>query len=337
MTKQENKILEDVCQRLDIPLVGVRFGTVPEFTSKILSILALHNSHPSTLKCTMKCLLDDAGRRASCLVSPPRRTHTSLHIICVVPMTTQDLSLALEQRDRRHWCIIRVVVCTLWRSRLVSSDISSKVGHVNTLTFVFDDGVTLYLTEEAFVSKLASQHQAAPSEYQILAAIQTLLDSKPSPPKNSSKKVLASEIVDQVIQSSPEPITATISINPAAESGIWQQFYTAEGASKNTPLSHSSIIAILDIQGESFFGEGTTSKIRKMHRAIVRAAEKQNLLIYHDSVVMGNEDYEASCIICLQHMLYQNRFFTNSSTLSGKKRMNLHIQPTRSLTDHSSK
>ena len=43
MSVKENEALEKACRKSSVPLVGIRFGTVPEFTSKILSILAFHH------------------------------------------------------------------------------------------------------------------------------------------------------------------------------------------------------------------------------------------------------------------------------------------------------
>ena len=319
MTSQENQILEQVCKRLQVSHVGIRFGTVPEFTSKILSILAFHHSHPNTLKAAVERLVTKSSSRPPTAgQSPPLRQPTCLHVICTVPHRSEDITLDLVQRDRIHWCIVRVVVCTLWRSRLASSDASSKLAHVNTLTFVFDDGVVLDLSEETFVSKLASQHQAAPSEYQILAAIRSLLDTQSPPPGEWTNTSLALQVVDRMVESSPQPIQFTINLSPGGNNKLTEKFFAADGTNGK---SLNTVMAILDIQKEGFVAESTPQRTRQLHRAILAACEKQQVPVFDESIVTYGEDYEAASITCIQHFLYQNRLFSlHPAPLSGNKR-----------------
>lgn len=88
-----------------------------------------------------------------------------LHVVCTVPISSREVSTDLKNRDRVHWSLVRVIVCTLWRSRLVSSD--SGVSHLNSLCLVFDDGVTIYLSENEFVARLANQHQAPHASFKF--------------------------------------------------------------------------------------------------------------------------------------------------------------------------
>lgn len=328
MTTQENRILENVCQRLSVPLVGIRFGTVAEFTSKILSVLAFHHSHQTIWRCTMKRLLvsnQEEYKSAKTTTSgSSRRQATCLHVICTVPLESSAILSELGQRNRIHWSIVRVVVCTLWRSKLASS--TSKQGHVNTLTFVFDDGVVSRLSEETFVSKLASQHQAAPSEHQILAALCACLkDQQPSTTARNddwNKKSQAREVLQQIVHSSSVPVTATISISTGGSNQLSTNFYMADDTAKD----HKSIVALLDIQNTT----GRTDKMnprkdRKIQRAFLGASEKMKIATCVESPVSNGVDYDAASITCLQHFLYHNRLFLDHSkaTTSGKKRKSL--------------
>jgi len=318
MTSQENRTLEKVCKALNIPLVGVRFGTVVEFTSKILSVLALHHSHPQIMRYAMTRLLSDPGSNAQAVIVPPRRA-TCLHIICTVPMDSVRLSADLGQRDRIHWCIVRVVVCGLWRSKLASSDASSTLGHINTLTFVFDDGVVLRLSEGEFVSKLASQHQAAPSEHQILSALRELLDAQGPPTDGWSNKALSNKVVEQTNHSSSLPATLTISLSPGTSDSLSSNFYSGKGSADG--IMHDAVIAILDIQKTNLDTLEGRRKNRKIHTSILRASEKLNIPTFAASPVLNAGDYEAASITCLQHFLYQNRLLVkNASATSGTKR-----------------
>jgi hypothetical protein len=73
MTVQENQTPEQVCLRLDVRNAGVRFGTVPEFTSKILSILTFHHSHQRTLKIAMKRPIAKGAKSPSVQSRTPRQ------------------------------------------------------------------------------------------------------------------------------------------------------------------------------------------------------------------------------------------------------------------------
>jgi len=327
MSIQENQILDKVCHTLNVPRVGMRFATVPEFTSKILSVLAFHQSHPYFWRGALQRLLLDhnSSRNGKTLKSSSstssRGKSTCLHVICHVPIPSTALSAELTDRDRIHWSLVRVVVCTLWRSRLASADHTAD--HVNTLTLIFEDGISLFLEEGSFVSKLASQHQAAPSEYQILTAVRQLLNAEPSSTVSDdwSTKKVASTILDKILSSSNQPVTSTISINPlqhSSENDISISFY--EKMDDEVRSSRAAIL-VLDLSKDLPDDKGG-KRIGKMHRAVLTAAAKRNLPTI-SFVGSGNAiDYEASSIICVQHFLYQNRLFVDRgiATHLGKKR-----------------
>jgi hypothetical protein len=45
MYESEHDALRRLCQRISVPLTGIRLGPVPEFTIKILTVVAFHHAH----------------------------------------------------------------------------------------------------------------------------------------------------------------------------------------------------------------------------------------------------------------------------------------------------
>ena len=280
MTSHEQILLEEVCESSKTPFVGVRFGTVPEFTSKILSVLVFHHSN-RVLGISMKRLLDKKSKTEDHSLSMPiehQQQSTCLNIICTVPKASKEISVRIEERDQTYWRLVRVIVCSLWRSKLVSS--KSQISHTNMLHLVFDDGVVVALKEREFVEKLASQHQAAPSEFQILTALVQEIErqsklqappplSKKTKPSNNaigdggcdgwSRKKLAKRLVRSVVKSSPIPVTCTVGIEPNATTNneLVSRFYDhssnngvatkeAIGVEADDPLDYG-LLMVMDI------------------------------------------------------------------------------------------
>ena len=109
---------------------------------------------------------------------------TYVNIICTIQKISIEITIDIEKRDQLHWRLVRVIVCSLWRSKLVStsSSSSSQFCHTNTLSLIFDDGVVITLKEREI---------AAPCEYQILTALIQEIDryheSHESQPPQSTK------------------------------------------------------------------------------------------------------------------------------------------------------
>lgn len=181
MTNKENAILAKACSELSIPLLQFRLGPVPEFTSKILSVVTYHNAVGSlgaaiwnmwNRKQEMLKTEDDGAKNTAAPCGKQRR----LHVICNIPISSAELTHDLNARSRVLWCLVRLCVCTLWRSKLASSSAlaSSERSPAileNVLSVVFQDGAILTLEQEDLVKTLAEKHQAAPTEHQILAAL----------------------------------------------------------------------------------------------------------------------------------------------------------------------
>ena len=298
MTAKENDILKRVCKRSSTPLVGIRFGSVPEFTSKILSVLAYHHSHDIVGGSIQRLLRSE---KVDFPLSPKQTS--SLHVLCAVPLSTHQLTLDLKDRDRVHWCLVRVIVCALWRSRLVSSKALSF--HSNSIHFVFSDGATIDLLEDEFVAHLASQHQAAPCEFQIINALKKKLKDVTPPEKEWSRKKLATKILKNIISSSSLPIGVAVAIEPGKSRYLSERFYSSDPTSG---AAGKAILTLLDIGHEPL---GRVQKASKMYKSFLSASKKLDIPLLHQSFIEGGcQDYEAATIIAIQHFCYQNRIFT---------------------------
>jgi hypothetical protein len=227
ITKWEYGMVEKACGTLNIPLVGSHLGPVVEFTSKIICAIAFH-SYVGLLNAAVLNLLQKAQKNPdqlmgirqmlreedsngklskfkgkadagiSLIKENEHKVEQFLHVICFMPFTSQTLTCELSKRDFNMWNTVRVCVCTLWRSRMVSS--SSKTGSLgsrnersedkslittkqeskvnntafklnNSLSLVFQDGYVMTLKQGDLVKSLAEKHHAAPSEHQILKAL----------------------------------------------------------------------------------------------------------------------------------------------------------------------
>jgi hypothetical protein len=207
-----------------------------------------------------------------------------------------------------------VIVCTLWRSKLMSSSASAS-SHKNSLNLVFEDGVVVSLHEGKFVAALAEQHQAAPCEYQILTALKEKLATT-SPPDGDWNKKLAIDAFQDISSASSLPVTCTVSIEPDAPNSLSESFYSLE--SSNQTRDHA-IVIVLDILPPS----QQRDKTRKIQDSFLRASYKANIPVLRQTLVADAcQDREASTVIALQHFCYQSRMFASCQhdPRAGKKR-----------------
>ncbi|CAJ1915657.1 unnamed protein product [Cylindrotheca closterium] len=317
MSPKENQILQSVCKKADIPLVGIRFGMVPEFTSKILSILSFHHFHNAVSVPIERLLESNAGQAIGEKISWKPESH-KLRVVCSVPMSSTEISTDLKARCRTHWCLIRVIVCTLWRSRLVSSDFSTSL--TNYLHLMFRDGVTLELNEAAFVSKLANKHQAAPSEYQILAALKENIDTASSKANDLSEKKLAKKVMQQVMKDEQEEKCLIHGLNSKiADSSLSANFYREEEPKRS---EGRTVVLLLELDANS---REKGQAISTTYDALVRAARKTSSPFLEGPLFDCDcEDQEAASIIALQHFCNQNKLFTMKQASNKRKRDSGH-------------
>lgn len=210
MQNSEYRALDAACTALKIPLTGCHLGKTPEFTSKIITAMVNHHCTMNVLAPAVQTLRDKVYLREKSkgfmayFFDKPKddpeknmgqsfvfsNSTTKLHTLCLVPIPTSSVTTDLSRRSHILWSMVRVCVCALWRSRLASnttedgesenitSSDNPSAPLENVLSFFFSDGVILTINQNTLVKSLASKHQAAPSEYQILNALCEMLDSQ---------------------------------------------------------------------------------------------------------------------------------------------------------------
>ncbi|OEU10093.1 hypothetical protein FRACYDRAFT_247705 [Fragilariopsis cylindrus CCMP1102] len=111
-TSDENALLESVCDKSKIPLLGIRFGKVPKLASKILSLLVFHHSN-RTLGISLKRLLSGKNKTMNI---PSTSTSTSVQSNkatidtgqmnrereIAAPCEYQLLTVLIQEIDRYH-------------------------------------------------------------------------------------------------------------------------------------------------------------------------------------------------------------------------------------------
>lgn len=197
ITNEEYQSLDAACNNLNIPLVGCNLGRTAEFTSKIISAMICHHNHGvlgGAVARSWKNGVKYGNLGITQIIAAEKPTdsvqdHTKssnrnsgvfvMHAVSMVPIKSSELSTDVSKRSFALWCIVRLCVCTLWRSRLASSvNENCNSGQLmNVLSIVFQDGLVLRLEQNDLVKSLADKHQAAPSEYQILNALCEKRDS----------------------------------------------------------------------------------------------------------------------------------------------------------------
>lgn len=298
MNDNENQIFTKICKEQQIPTVGIRFGRVPEFTSKILSILAFHHANH---KLGQSCLrLTGLLKMTTDHALTPKQNHGCLHVFSTVPLTSDALSSKLSDRDFVHWSIVRFVVCTLWRSRLVSTN--SSLNHTNSLHLLFEDGVFISLQELDFVTRLAEKHHAAPCEFQILQELITFIQENNVVIAEKSRRRLYGRVFDRIQAISAAPITTAVVFGDVSES-LSDSFYSP---ARNF-LTHQGIVLFKPIFSYS------TEMNKKVLKSISAATRKRGFkTLISKSIVQSSIDVAAE-ITCIQHLCYQERLFLYDS------------------------
>ena len=313
MTSKESDILTKVCSALNIPLLGFRLGPVPEFTSKILSVVTYHNAvgalGPAILRMWKKNQnMAKMARETNIAVAP--RGRRRLHVICDVQMSSAGLTHDLSARSRTLWCLVRLCVCALWRSKLASSSASTEIKPTmleNTLSFVFEDDIILTLEQEDLVKTLAEKHQAAPSEHQILVGLCQKRDEAVGENNKPSIKRLVKKSIKEWRNSLEDPqnsrcycLGISKKNNEKAEPSLIDCIYSNPITQRNTS-ANALIFAHLAIRGTSV--ESDDCKYASVF-------ERVGVPVFTSNIIQSNslnQDAEASAITMLQHFEYQQR------------------------------
>jgi len=328
-------------------LLQIRLGPTPEFTSKILTVVAFHHAHHRLGPAVQRMMLfqGQQARQATTSVSEslvssttdsyPRRPPPFLHFVCLLPISSDDLSADLDDRNRVLWGVVRCTVVALWRSRLAGGRGDGAVVCGNRLTFLFQNGAVLTVDQGELVQSMAEQHQAAPSEYQILTALLQKIKADDASLvartttggidwKATSKNILKSLIGKN--KDNPPNYAVDFECLDAADTCISTHlFYSktqAREATTSPPLTvhqHGSlsVMTVLPLYHSRSDGDGfdesSASLLEDRRRCLVRALRKNQI-----PVVAGRSlvdpgpsciDREASIITLVQHLSYQRRLF----------------------------
>ena len=313
MTTKENSMLAKACSELKIPLLSCRLGPVPEFTSKILSVVTYHNAVGALgpAACHMwkrKQGMLHANKETDIVTA--HRGKRRLHVLCNTSISSAELTHDLNARSREIWCLVRLCVCTLWRSKLASSSVSSDTSPIvleNALSIVFRDGVILTLEQEDLVKTLAEKHQAAPSEYQILVALCHKRDEASKQEESSIKRFVKKSIKGwrKSLEVPEDSICYCIEFYPKCsapdEPSLVDRVYSdldIQGGNTSNEL----IFANLSINSDKAFGldeSSYASVFEKLDVPVVKAG-----IMPSDDCA---QDAKASAITMLQHFQYQQR------------------------------
>lgn len=313
MTTKENSMLTKACSELKIPLISCRLGPVPEFTSKILSVVTYHNAVGALGPAAWHI-----WKRKQRMLHTNKETDIvtahcgkmRLHVLCNTSISSAELTHDLKARSRELWCLVRLCVCTLWRSKLVSSSVSSDTSPIilkNALSIAFRDGVILTLEQEDLVKTLAEKHQAAPSEHQILVALCQKRDEVSEQEEFSIKRFVKKSIKNwrKSLEAPEDSICYCVEFSTksgaADEPSLVDRVYSDLDIHDNN-ASNELIFANLSINSDKavgLSGSSYASVFEKLDVPVVKAS-----IIPSDNYA---QDAEASAITMLQHFQYQQR------------------------------
>ena len=308
MTDAENNSLFNVCKQMKIPLMPCRLGPVPEFTSKIVSVAGYHfykgllgsgliklweqkqSSHkqPQEMMNTSQPLSNNISHKRS------------LHTIAIIPIDSTSLTADPSKRCRVHWCMVRLCVCSLYRSKFAST---TREALCNTLSFIFQDGKAINLDQRGFISSLAEKHQAAPSERQILEELCRRRDNTLSQEERTDDDVnhlISSYTPKNGYQGDVYALDFTDELHRTSKQ-VMELAYAEDSPSGNS--GDSSLLAILQVRDQS--GHVNT-KMKRMHKRILEAITRSNFQVMAQSPLVSEaQDDEALTVIMLQHLDYQ--------------------------------
>ena len=313
MTEAENASLSNVCEQMKIPLLPCRLGPVPEFTSKIICVAGYHYYQGLLGSGLIK--LWERKQNQTQSQEMKNTTHHSnnnlmhknlLHTIALVPIDSVSLTPDPSKRCRVHWCLVRLCVCSLYRSKFAST---ARDALDNKLSFIFQDGLTINLDQRDFISSLAEKHQAAPSERQILEELCRRRHNAASPQEEYDG-------VNQVISSytpskndHPGDVFAldfTDKLhNPSNQ--VMELAYAGDEDWSSGDAVDSTLLAILEVRDHSGH---TNDKMERIHKRIIDAITRAKIQVMTQSLLLSEaQDCEALTVCMLQHLQYQSKLF----------------------------
>jgi hypothetical protein len=249
MTSAESRCLWQAAQQRDIPLITANLGRTAEFTSKIVMALRAHalykdrlyfatqslfrkqqlsqessellqklvsvrgnhstwdgyNTNPTVSDSAAIAQIDDAENSLS--------MYQQIIVVAILPFSAGSMTLELGCRKDYLPCI-RLIVNTLWKSRLVCDSSSAdndatKRDSMSSVVYIqFSCGAVLRIDQACVAKQVAENHCPAPSEYQVLAMLQRLIaDSScasflPFNSVNDQGQLLLRKVYSDLVESS---------------------------------------------------------------------------------------------------------------------------------------
>ncbi|CAL1144725.1 unnamed protein product, partial [Cladocopium goreaui] len=189
MTQQELEALQLASTALKLKLVRLRIGATPEFSSKVVRCLAAAHLHDLVLPA-----VEDAINAKKKLRKKQASGGVDFTLLYALDFEASAVDLQTAGR-RRLLQLLQLCVCTLWRSKigdaLTEGDVMAGRYLEPHLRLLFSDGTTLSLGT-GFVEGMSRSHKAAPTERQLLEALQTRLQRKtPGPWQKRLRNLLA--------------------------------------------------------------------------------------------------------------------------------------------------
>ena len=224
--------------------------------------------------------------------------------------------------------MVRCTVTSLWRSRLAGGGTYSSINTVsNRLTFLFQDGATLTLPQNYLVKSLAEQHQAAPSEYQILRMLRDKLEALPAidPVKDwtSTSRAIWRQLLEKDEAGKPTCVIDFDFGSSDTELDNPQLFYSpisnsVNNSTRKNEQNESCALILLPLwhgeEDESVASTSTTTTtlLNERRRAMLRVARKEKIPLVPGRSILDTGrciDQEGATITMLQHLVYQGRLF----------------------------
>jgi len=321
MTDAENHSLSNVCKHMKIPLLPCRLGPVPEFTSKIVSVAGYH-FYKGLLGSGLVALWEQKQKNeqpqgimgASQPLSNNMTRKRSLHTIAIIPIDSRLLTADPSKRCRVHWCMVRLCVCSLYRSKFAST---TREALCNKLSLIFKDGLTLNLDQQDFISSLSEKHQAAPSERQILDELCRRRDDTLSQEKYQDEDdiyhfISSLNTSNDGHQCDVYALDFTDELHRTSKQVMELAYDNLHSEAEDCPSGNSggsTLVAILQVRHQSQSGHADT-KVDRMHKIIIEAAARANIQVRTQSPLLNEaQDGEALTVIMLQHLDYQAKLF----------------------------
>ncbi|CAJ1379807.1 unnamed protein product [Effrenium voratum] len=161
MRPAELRAVERAAKGLELSTARLRLGQVPEFSSKVVRCIAAAHLHGLVMPAVARAV---AGTGTAPEAAANGLAPLALTVFCAFPKSSEALSL--ERNIRGELLpLVQLCVCTLWRSKIgdrLSSDEGAAREVEPKLWILFNDG-------------LSSSHKAAPTERQVLEALQQRL------------------------------------------------------------------------------------------------------------------------------------------------------------------